>query len=531
MEQRISANGTKHPRLEEDLIGFSGCGLNCEFFIIALAFNLVLFTVLNIGYEALLWAVLNVMMAFTVPLILLEYRKYRYQNPVDNYELEAVFQRAIERMKASRKIALWLSRKEGLILASASTPVYSAVMVSNSTIKYLLAKPVEAEILLAGMIQKVMRANRWSALLGENLHYLIFTVVSVSLWRNLIIFFEPILPFIVQATLYSMAIAAFVYPVYSRTREPANDVESEYGMSLKEAQTEVFGQDIVGIPWFVRRPWLSGMDYNPHERPEEFEYGHLVRPLLVSGMTWLLCFVTLPSLMSKAYEIFPYVFPPLYTFLASIAFALSVDVQSLSRKTPTFPKPDQVGEVLENDMQASVLQEELRKLTGLDDITVTKKRIWHEFETLSVSSVKNHIRKPFAFPSPIMNYLDNQDDLFVISLSDIRRWQVDARVGRKVALLFAPILLFLLGYVFLVSWMNQYNLLETTLIAFLLIVSLPIAAVLVFRTLANEKYRRIDSELARAHPNYLTALRKFMSVEDPYLYRYRKRHDELSSRV
>jgi len=175
-------------------------------------------------------AILGVLIQVLVHL----FQRRRYRAPVEIPELQMLLDRAARRMGYEKDFEVWMNNDQTLLLISLSNFLSRAIVVSETVVQDILARPVEGEIVLANAISEFSShysLNTWIPVL-----FIVGIQIPFIWW-----FSTPLSLKIPFAVLIVTAwTCASIWSEVRGTRSKPNPALQEYGLSPDEASILVF---------------------------------------------------------------------------------------------------------------------------------------------------------------------------------------------------------------------------------------------------------------------------------------------------
>lgn len=179
-------------------------------------------------------AAVLIVIALVILLVIHFFQRRRHRAPVEIPEFRVLLDHAAKRIGYEDDIEVWTCEQTTVVLAGLATFLSRAIVVSESAVKDILAKPLEGEVVLARAVAN-LRTNHFMS-----------TWIPITLFvgGQLLASWAFLTPLSLKISLAFLAIAAMsCLSIWSEIRGPRSKGDSilqEYGLHPDEARIWVF---------------------------------------------------------------------------------------------------------------------------------------------------------------------------------------------------------------------------------------------------------------------------------------------------
>ena len=518
----------ENPReLKRSLPGLDHGLFNCTFGLIAIGFNLVLFFLLDPETDYLIWFILNIIVAFSFHLLLLERKRHKFRIPIDNYDVESLLKKAEDRLTLSKKVELWKTDDKGLVIANTSNLRFSCIILSDSVIAGLIQKPLYGEVIIADELLQIDRAPRRFSFIWDFVHYFLFSSATYVLQEN---FFRlVIVPFgaiLLQTIILIIAAALITITLTSRRSAPIKTVESVYGTSIQDAEHEVFGKIDRGPFSFYGRSASKGRI----DESSEFRLGMLPIPVLVSFICGSVAFIIFTTVLSVLSDNMPYIIVPLSFLFAAIGFGFSFELVNPIKYESSETSTDFQSRIYE-DEQSQILAELFHEIPQYAGLEVRKRRLQNHDEVIDIGD-KTDCTRNFVILSGTVIQILTPDELLVFAIAQMKQNEALKKGEKKLVRVLGVValLVVLTGvWTFLVLHIPMEELL---LLLLFVLLGLMFGSLALFSMRNQDISERIDLDVHREYRTLYGILEKLQDKGNPFeMSAYKKRFDGLKRHI
>lgn len=194
-------------------------------------FDILTWVVMTLGFGAVLYLSWDAL------------KRRRFRNPVRNQDLVDVFEEVKRDLGKGEKIELWYRDIDRQVFLSASSPVFRAILFSESAIADILGKREKGKVLLAREVLKLEKRSPFVGLFANLLGFTVFAFIeSLALFNVL-----EALVFSYGTSMFAilivgmLALLVVIPVVVTRSRADSIDqtIERLYGITPDAARLEV----------------------------------------------------------------------------------------------------------------------------------------------------------------------------------------------------------------------------------------------------------------------------------------------------
>lgn len=513
--------------MKKSLPGLDYGLFSCTYGLIAIGFNAVLLFFLDPETDYLVWFILNIIAAFSLHFLLLQRKRHKFRNPIDNYDVESLLKKAEDRLSLSKTVELWKTDEKGLVIANTSNLRFSCIILSDSVITGLIQKPLYGEVIIANELLQIDRAPRKFSFIEDFIHYFVFSsvtyVLQESFFRLVIV---PIGAILLQTIILIMAAALIAITLTSRRPASIRTVESVYGISIQDAEHEVFGKIDRGFFSFYGRQASKGRI----DESSEFKLGMLPIPIVVAFICGSIAFIIFRTVLSVLADNMPYIIVPLSLLFAAIGFGFSFELVNPIKYESSEMSTDFQGRIYEDEQSQTLadLFHEIPHYTGLE---VRKRRLQNHDEVIDIGDKADDTRNFASLSGTVLQVL-TPDELLVFALAQMKQNEALKKEEKKLVRVLGVValLVVLTGvWTFLVLHMPIEELL---LLLLFVLLGLVFGSLALFGMRNRDISERIDLDVHREYRTLYGILEKLQDKGNPFeMSAYKKRFDSLKRHI
>jgi hypothetical protein len=513
--------------LKKSLPGLDYGLFSCTYGLIAIGFNAVLLFFLDPETDYLIWFILNIIAAFSLHFLLLQRKRHKFRNPIDNCDVESLLKKAEDRLSLSKTVELWKTDEKGLVIANTSNLRFSCIILSDSVITGLIQKPLYGEVIIANELLQIDRAPRKFSFIGDFMHYFVFSsatyVLQESFFRLVIV---PVGAILLQTIILIMAAALVTITLTSRRPAPIKTVESVYGISIQDAEHEVFGKIDRSFFSFYGRSASKGRI----DESSEFKLGMLPIPILVAIICGSVAFNIFTTVLSVLSDNIPYIIVPLSVFFASIGFGFSFELMNPIKYESSETSTDFQSRIYE-DEQSQTLAELFHAIPRYAGLEVRKRRLQTHDEVIDIGDKTDYTRN-FAMLSGAVLQILTPDELLVFAIAQMKQNETMKKGAKKIIHVLGVVVLLVVltgVWAFLVIHIPMEELIILLLFVF---GGLMVGTLALFSMRNQDISERIDLDVHREYPTLYGILEKLQDRGNPFeMSAYKKRFQVLKRRI
>jgi hypothetical protein len=513
--------------LKKSLPGLDYGLFSCTYGLIAIGFNSVLFFILNPETDYLIWFFLNIIAAFSLHFLLLQRKRHKFRNPIDNYDVESLLKKAEDRLSLSKKVELWKTDEKGLVIANTSNLRFSCIILSDSVITGLIQKPLYGEVIIANELLQIDKAPRRFSFIGDFIHYFVFSsatyVLQESFFRIVIV---PIGAILLQTIILIMAVALVTITLTSRQPAPIKTVESVYGISIQDAEYEVFGKIDRGLFSFYGRSASKGRI----DESSEFTLGMLPIPVVVAFICGSVAYIIFRTVLSVLADNMPYVIVPLSFLFAAIGFGFSFELVNPIKYESSETSTDLQSRTYE-DEQSQRLAELFHEIPQYAGLEVRKRRLQTHDEVIDIGDKTDDTRNFATLSGAVLQTL-TPDELLVFAIAQMKQNEALKKGEKKLVRVLGVVTLLVVltvVWTFLVLHMPMEELL---LLLLFVLLGLVFGSLALFSMRNRDISERIDLDVHREYRTFYGILEKLQDKGNPFeMSAYKRRFEVLKRRI